>query len=114
MSNDFKKDVFQRCLFDGVFRKVALRGQDVEEAGKGHVIVTVVTNTTFIADATIAFANQHFESGGDVVGETCARYATHEHLGSDRVFPCRTRKVDLIRGITRGEFLGRANGYCGG
>ena len=68
----------------------------MEEVGKGHDIVTVVTNTTFIADATVAFANQHFESGGDVVGETCAWYATHEHLGSDRVFPCRTRKVDLI------------------
>ena len=82
--------------------------------GKGHATVTTVTITTLIADATTALANRHFESGGDVVGETCTRYATHEHLGSDRVFPCRTRKVDLIRGIPRGKFLGGADSCCEG
>lgn len=98
LSNHFEKHVFQRRLFDGVFRKIALRSEDVEELSEGHPTITA------------ALVDRHLESRRDVVGEACAWYATHEHLGSDRVFPRRARKVDLVRGVPRSELLGGADG----
>ena len=116
LSNDFEKDVFQRRFFDGIFFKVALRGKDVEKVGERHVATVATAAVPIpIADAdstatTATFADRYFESRGDIVGKTCARDATHEDLGSSHVFPRGARKVDLIRGIPRGEFLSGANG----
>ena len=50
-------------------------------------------------------ADRHLEPRGDVVCETCARDATHEHLASHHVFPGRTRQVDLVvRNAQRGPW----------
>ena len=85
----------------------------MEELGERHATVAVLVFAP-MTNGMVTLTDRHLKSRSDVVHGTSAWDVTHEGLGSHDVLPCRTRKVDLIRGITRSEFLCGADGCLRG